>query len=105
MQLNQVSDWIFFSNPVCENITPLKSTSDAAKMIIDNEIEILFQKGVIVPSDFVSGDFVSPIFTRPKADRSYRVTLNLKKLNESVRYKHCKLESLNDFLNMIVPGA
>ena len=90
---------------MCENITPLKSMSNAAKMIIDNEIEILFKKGVIVPSDFVSGDFVSPIFTRPKADRSYRVTLNLKKLNESVRYKHCKLESLNDFLNMIVPGA
>ena len=30
--------------------------SDAGKMIIDHEIEILLKKGVIVPSDFVSGD-------------------------------------------------
>ena len=90
---------------MCENIALLYSMSNAEKMIIDNEIEILLKKGVIVPSDFVSGDFVSAIFTRPKADGSYRVTLNLKKLNESGRYKHCKLESLYDVLNMILPGA
>ena len=56
---------------MCENITPLYSISNEEKMIIDNEIEILLKKGVIVPSDFVSGDFVSPIFTRPKAVGSY----------------------------------
>ena len=49
--------------------------------------------------------FVSPILTRPKTEGAYRVTLNLKKLNELVRYKHCKLESLNDVLIMIIPGA
>ena len=90
----------FFRYSVCGNITPLYSMSYAEKMIINDEIEILLKKGVIAPSDFVS-----PIFTRPKTDGSYRVILNLKKLNESVRYKHCKLESLNDVLNMIVPGA
>ena len=76
----------FFRYPVCENTTPLYSLSYAEKMVIDDEIEILLKKGVIAPSDFVSGDFVSPIFTRPKADGSYRVILNLKKLNESVQY-------------------
>ena len=95
----------FFRYPVCENTTLLYSMSYAEKMVIDDQIEILLKKAVIAPSDFVSGDFDSPIFTRPEANGSYRVILNLKKLNESIGYKHCKFESSNDVLNMIVPGA
>ena len=45
------------------------------------------------------------IFTRPKADGSYRVILNLKNLNEFVTFQHCKLGSFKDVLDMITPGA
>ena len=48
---------------------------------------------------------MSSIFTRPKADGSYRVILNLKKLNEFITFQHSRLESLKDVLDMITPGT
>ena len=58
--------------------------SDAEKDTINSGIEKLLQKRIIVPSSYIKGDFVSSISTRPKADGSYRVVLNLKNLNEFV---------------------
>ena len=58
--------------------------SDTEKDTINSGIEKLLQKRIIVPTSYSKGDFVSSIFTRPKADGSYRVVLNLKNLNEFV---------------------
>lgn len=49
--------------------------------IIDNEIAKLLQKGVVVRSTFEEGNYCSGDFTRPKKDGSWRMILNLKKLN------------------------
>ena len=81
----------FFERPVCYNIKPSNSMYDTEKDTINSETEKLLQKRIIVPPFYSKGDFVSRIFTRPKADGSYRVILNLKNLNEFVTFQHCKL--------------
>ena len=40
---------------------------------IDVEIEELLKKGVIVPCNHTEGEFISPIFIRPKKDNRVRV--------------------------------
>ena len=45
------------------------------------------------------------IFTRTKKDVNYRMTLNLKTFNEFFKFKHCKLESIEDALDLIAEGC
>ena len=73
--------------------------------IIEKEIAKLLQKGVIYKCGRVSDDFVSSIFARPKQDGSHRMILNLKRLNQNVEYKHFKVESLLNVLNIIKPNV
>ena len=56
------------------------------KEIINSEIQKLLDKGVIVQCDREPNDFVSTGFTREKKYGSSRTILNLKCLNEFVRY-------------------
>ena len=44
----------------------------------NDEIQPLLKKGVIVPSKHEPGEFISPIFTVPKAGDKIRLILNLK---------------------------
>ena len=48
--------------------------------IIDLEISKLLEMGVIVPAAYEQGQFMSPIFVRPKKIGEHRMILNLKKL-------------------------
>ena len=52
------------------------------------------------PNDYVSG-----IFTRTKKDGNYRMILNLKTFNEFLKFKHCKLDSVEDALDLITEGC
>ena len=49
--------------------------------VIDIEIDKLLAKGVIIPSSHEEGEYISPIFTKPKKEGSLRVILNHKCLN------------------------
>lgn len=59
---------------------------------ISSKIEELLQKGAIEQCESSLNQFVSSIFLRQKPDGSYRLILNLKKLNEFVASEHFKLE-------------
>ena len=48
---------------------------------VEQEIDRLLHLGAICPTTHEPGEFVSPIFVRPKDDESFRLILNLKKLN------------------------
>ena len=50
--------------------------------IAAKEIETLLNKGVIKPSCHKPGEFISPIFLRPKPDGTYQMILNLWAFNE-----------------------
>ena len=73
--------------------------------IISVGIKKLLKKSVIVYSTPEEGEFISGIFTRDKKRWQNRMILNLKKINKFVNYKHFKMESINNVINLIKPNV
>ena len=69
------------------------------------EVRKLLEKVVIVKSKPEFCDYISGVFTRDKKDKSKRFILYLKSVNQSVKYKHFKTESIQILLYMIEPGV
>lgn len=69
------------------------------------EIDKLRLKGVLKVSSPEPGEFVSPIFLRPKPDGPQRMILNLKPFNESVQYHHFKMDTLESAIRMMKSGC
>ena len=72
---------------------------------IQGEIRRLMNLRAVVRTTHEVGEYISPIFLRPKDDGSYRLILNLKKLNEATEYIHFKMDTLSSILCLITPGA
>ena len=92
-----------------EQPTPIKAHpvnfNKPETLAIDCEVQALLQKQVISECQHELGEFISPIFTRVKKDGSFRMILNLRKLNSHVYYNHFKMESLDHVINIIHSGA
>ena len=73
--------------------------------IVANEIETLISKGVVKHSSREPGEFISPIFLRPKPDGTYRMIHNLRTFNEFVQYHHFKMDTLEMAVKMMKPGC
>ena len=73
--------------------------------IISQEISKLLKKKVTVQAIAEKGDFFSSVFLRAKRDESFRMILNLKKLNKCIDSKHVKMESLQNVLHMVKSGV
>ena len=69
--------------------------------IVEEALSQLIEKGVIRKAPQIEDKYVSKIFLRPKADGSQRLILNLKKFNESVVYKHFKMDSIQTITKLI----
>ena len=75
--------------------------SDKERSIIDSEIHTLLEKGVVVTTTPEPGEFISPIFVRPKKDGTSRMILNLKNLNKHVEYNHFKMDTLESAIRLM----
>ena len=75
------------------------------KVAIDKEITKLLDKGIIEECLPCIGQFVSPIFARPKKDGTFRLILNLKEFNENIEYHHFKMESIHTVTTLIRPNC
>ena len=75
------------------------------KGYIDKEIEKFLSQKIIVPCEHESGEFISNIFTRPKKDGSLRIILNLKPLNEFIRYEKFKMQTIQTCINLMSEGC
>ena len=95
----------FESNPNTTAETRQKQFTAEINKAVDDEIQKLLKKEVIVESAFEPGQVISPIFLRPKKDGSYRMILNLKALNERVEYKQFQMETLQTALNLVTKGV
>jgi hypothetical protein len=95
----------FFANPLQHSLPRFINFSQTEINVINNEIDYLCQKGIITPCDREKGDYLSSIFLRPKKNGSYRLILNLSKLNEYIVYHHFKMESLIDATSKITPNC
>ena len=58
--------------------------SSKEEFFMECEIKNLFQNGVTSGSQHEEGEFISPIFLVPKSEDSFRMILNLKRLNENM---------------------
>ena len=72
---------------------------------VDLEIIQLLKKGVIQPCQHKVGGFLSPVFTRPKKDGSFRRILNLKSFNVHVTHHHFKMENIWSASQLMKPGC
>jgi hypothetical protein len=52
--------------------------NDAESLIIDNEVQKLLKKQVVSLCEHEPGEVLSPVFTRPKKDGSFRMILKSK---------------------------
>ena len=68
-------------------------------------VDKLLTKGVIRQVKHCRGEYVSNIFVRPKKDSTYRMILNLKRLNESVVYHHFKMSILQSAVQLMTKNC
>ena len=73
--------------------------------IIGKEIQKLLNMEVISEVKHKERQFISPVFTRPKKDGEYRMSLNLKELNKYITYHHFKVDTFETALNLVTPNC
>ena len=88
-----------------QNSTSTYPLSSKENEIISVEIKKLLKKSVVACSTPDEGEFISIIFTRDKKDGNKRMILNLKTFNKFVNYKHFKIQSINNVINLIMPNV
>ena len=70
-----------------------KVGENALQMVLEDVLE----KQVIKRSTHETGEFISPVFLRPRKSGKLRLKLNLKKLNENMRPIHFKMDTIRSF--------
>ena len=97
---------IQFSLPPIQQFEPQPiKFSEQKTLALENEISKLVQKSVVVPCEREENDFISNIFIRQKSDGTFRMMLNLSRLNDNIDAHHFKMESLKSVTEMITPGC
>ena len=79
--------------------------SETENKATDEEVTNLLKKEVITKSCPETGQVVSPIFVREKKDGSHRMMLNLKSLNENIKYKKFKMVTVQTALQLITQNS
>ena len=79
--------------------------SSKEELFLADEIKNLLQKDVIKESQHKEGEFMSPIFLAPKSEDSFRVILDLKRLNENMPYIHFKMETIKSIMTLVTPNC
>ena len=91
--------------PVQRKIQKQCKFNEDEKRAIDAKVNKLLAKKIIIESENEDGQFVSPIFLRPKKNGTFRLICNLKELNEFIVYRHFIMESLQSALRMMTKNC
>ena len=90
-----------------ENGIPIKHNAKNPSFSSDEEVEMqvsleeMFHKQIIRETTHESTEIVSLIFIVKKPDGETTLILNLKDLNEFVKYEHFKMDGIKTIINMI----
>lgn len=85
---------------------PMKKTfSPSGSLAIEAEIQNLLSKGIIVPAQHESGEYISPVFVTEKKDGSHRMIFNLKSFNKHLTYYHFKMDSVWTAIRLLTPNC
>ena len=72
---------------------------------VDTEVSNLLRKQAIEVCDHEAGEYISPIFTRPKKDGSHRMILNLNFLNKNITHHHFRMDTVLSAVRLMKPGC
>ena len=75
------------------------------ELFLADEIKNLLQKGVIGESKHEEGEFKFQIFLVLKSEDSFRMILNLERLNENMPHIHFKMETIKTILTLVTPNC
>ena len=89
------------AEPPVQNFPPYQCHMNTSEQAIDMEISRLLALQVLVESQHEEGEFLSTVFTRSKKSGSFRMILNLSKLNEFVEYHQFKMDTLDSAMKLI----
>ena len=90
-----------------ENDIPTKhnAKNPSFSPVEEEEIQVILEemlhKRIIRETTHESTEFVSPIFIVKKPDGGTRLILNLKELNDFIKYEHFKMDGINTIINMV----
>ena len=89
-----------------EKIPLLRFFSPEEMPLAEKEVQEMFEKGAIhlVPQGETSEGFVSNIFLVPKKGGGQRSVINLKNLNQFLRYEHFKMEGVHMLRDLLKKG-
>lgn len=68
---------------------------------VAKEIKKLLEWEAIKVVEPTEGQFLSPIFLRPKKNGDFRMILNLKRMNEYIEYHHFKMDTFENAIKLI----
>lgn len=95
-----------FTSTPYQTIEPREyKMAHAQKQLMDQELKLLRDKGVIQVSAEEEGQFISNIFSRPKPNNRIRIIFDLNELNDFVEYQKFKMTSLKTAYSLLSPGA
>ena len=85
----------------CTHVHKGQGLNKAVASFVKSEIKALLGKKVIGKLAHEQGEFISPIFLRPKSEGSLRLILNLKRLNSHMPKIHFKMDTIHSVLQLV----
>lgn len=79
--------------------------TEKERTVISEEISTLVKEGIVSECEHIKGEVISTVFLREKKDGTWRMILNLKRLNSQVTYCHFKMENSTSALKLIKKDA
>lgn len=68
---------------------------------VNDAVSKLLRIGAVEEVNDCDGQFVSNIFVVPKPDKTYRLIINLKPLNQFIQNEHFKMEDYRTVMNLM----
>lgn len=95
-----------FTSKPPQGVVPRQFRFDSdKKSLIQNEVTLLLNRGVVSKILWSPDLFVSNIFSRPKPNGRIRLIIDLTELNDHLEKEHFKMDHIEIAINMVTKGS